>query len=261
MNPDPSVLAGQIQTLWLLTSAALVLFMQAGFCGLEAGTVRHKNSINVAIKNVVTLCVSFPMFYVIGYSMMFGADHHGLYGTPVPFMADRPVSELTPRSCSRLAFCATATTIVSGGVAERCRFLPYVLVIFAMSFAIYPLFGHSVWGGGLLAKAGYHDFAGSSVVHMCGAGVTLAGIQVLGPRHGRFGADGKPRPVPASSMPLVALGVVILVFGWIGFNGGSAPLSERTALIVANTLLAGCIGGLARAAGHVGLRAGSRAST
>ena len=243
MNPDPSVLAGQIQTLWLLTSAALVLFMQAGFTVLEAGTVRHKNSINVAIKNVVTLCVSFPMFYLIGYSIMFGPDHHGLYGTPVPFMADRPVSEFAA-FVFQAGFCATATTIVSGGVAERCRFLPYTLVVFAMSVAIYPVFGHSVWGGGLLAKAGYHDFAGSSVVHMCGAGVTLAGIQVLGPRRGRFGTDGKPRPVPASSMPLVALGVVILAFGWIGFNGGSAPLSERTGLIVANTLLAGCLGGL-----------------
>jgi ammonium transporter, Amt family len=244
LNPEPSVLSGQIQTLWTLVSAALVLYMQAGFTVLEAGTVRHKNSINVAIKNVVTLCVSFPMFYLIGYSLMFGPDHSGVYGTPVLFMADRPVSEFAT-FVFQAGFCCTSTTIVSGGVAERCRFLPYTLVIFVMSIAIYPLFGHAVWGGGLLARAGYHDFAGSSVVHMAGAGVTLAGIQVLGPRRGRFGPNGEPRAVPASSMPMVALGVVILAFGWIGFNGGSAPLSERTGMIVANTLLAGCFGGLA----------------
>jgi ammonium transporter, Amt family len=244
LNSDLAAVSTQVQTLWTLTSAALVLFMQAGFCCLEAGCVRHKNSINVAIKNVVDLCISFPAFFVVGYALMFGADQLGLYGEPVLFLSDKQPAELTA-FVFQAAFCSTSATIVSGGVAERCRFLPYVLVTIAVSVLIYPLFGHSVWGNGLLAQIGYHDFAGSSVVHMVGAGVTLAGIQVLGPRAGRFDADGKPHSVPASSMPLMALGVMILLFGWIGFNGGSAPLGDKTALIIANTMLAGCFGGLA----------------
>jgi hypothetical protein len=112
------------------------------------------------------------------------------------------------------------------------------------SALIYPVFAHLAWGGGYLAQRGYHDFAGSSCVHLLGAGISLAGILVLGPRNGRFGPDGKPRPVPASSMPMVALGVVILVFGWVGFNGGSAPLGPNTGLIVTNTIIAACFGGL-----------------
>jgi ammonium transporter, Amt family len=244
LNPDLTALSAQVQTLWTITSAALVFFMQAGFCCLEAGSVRHKNSINVAIKNVADLCISLPAFFVVGYALMFGADRFGLYGKPTLFLAGSQPQELTA-FLFQAAFCATSATIVSGGVAERCRFLPYVLITLAVSLLIYPLFGHSVWGNGLLARIGFHDFAGSSVVHMLGAGVTLAGIQVLGPRAGRFDADGKPRAVPASSMPMVALGVMILMLGWIGFNGGSAPLGETTATILANTLLAACFGGLA----------------
>lgn len=222
---------------------ALVLFMQAGFTVLEAGTVRHKNSINVAIKNVVTLVISVPAFYIIGYALTFGADQFGLYGKPVPILADKTNADM-PHFLYQSMFCATAATIVSGAVAERLRFLPYVISTVVTSALIYPIFGHLAWGGGYLAQRGYHDFAGSSVVHSVGAGISLAGIIVLGPRHGRFGPDGKPRPVPASSMPMVALGVVILIFGWAGFNGGSAPLGAKSGLIITNTVLAACFGGL-----------------
>jgi len=234
------------QLCWLLVSSALVLFMQAGFACLEAGSVRHKNSINVAIKNLVDMCASVPAFFIIGYSLMFGDDLYGFIGKPTLFL-----SNLTPKDMAmfffQVTFCATGATIVSGGVAERCRFLPYVIMSVGIGLFIYPVFGHWVWasgpGQGWLSKLGYHDFAGSSVVHMLGGGVALAGIQVLGPRIGRFDKDGKSRPIPPSSIPLSACGAFILVFGWIGFNGGSAPLGEMTATIIVNTILAACFGG------------------
>jgi Amt family ammonium transporter len=260
MPPDlitPEVTAAFPALAWLLCASALVFFMQAGFAAVEAGAVRHKNSINVALKNVVDLCASFAAFFVVGYSLMFGASWEpiGLVGTPRLFLdgveavdpAGSDVFTLFPLAMFlfQVTFCSTAATIVSGGVAERCRFLAYVLVSVGVAGVLYPLFGHWVWGGGWLADLGYHDFAGSSVVHLLGAGVTLAGLYVLGPREGRFGADGSVRRIPASSMPMQALGVFILAFGWIGFNGGSAPLGVQTPMIIVTTLAAGCFGGLA----------------
>lgn len=243
MSTDVSALETNLQAAWLLLCTALVLFMQAGFTVLEAGTVRHKNSINVAIKNVVTLVLAVPAFYIIGYSLTFGVDRLGLYGEPVMVLANKTNADYAHFAYQAM-FCATAATIVSGAVAERLRFLPYVISTVVTCALIYPLFAHLAWGGGYLAQKGYHDFAGSSCVHTVGAAVSLAGVLVLGPRNGRFGPDGKPRPVPASSMPLVALGVCILIFGWVGFNGGSAPLGATSALIITNTILAACFGGL-----------------
>lgn len=243
MSTDLTALETNVQNGWLLLCTALVLFMQAGFTMLEAGTVRHKNSINVAIKNIVTLVLALPAFYVIGYALMFGADRLGLYGQPALILSDKSSADY-PHFLYQSMFCATAATIVSGAVAERLRFFPYVISTVITCALIYPLFGHLAWGGGYLAQRGYHDFAGSSCVHALGAGVSLAGIVVLGPRNGRFGPDGKPRPVPASSMPMVALGIAILIFGWVGFNGGSAPLGPKSGLIITNTVLAACFGGL-----------------
>jgi Amt family ammonium transporter len=179
----------------------------------------------------------------MGYAIMFGADRGGLFGSPNLFLSNLEGEELTS-FFFQAAFCSTTATIVSGGVAERCRFLAYVLVTAAVGLFIYPIFGHWAWGQGFLHELGYHDFAGSSVVHMVGAGVALSGMQLLGPREGRFDRMGKPVPMPGSSMPTVALGVMILLFGWIGFNGGSAPLSSQTPAIIVNTVLAGCCGGL-----------------
>lgn len=241
---------------WLLISAGLVFFMQAGFLALESGMVRYKNSINVALKNVVDTCTSFIAFLVIGYSLMFSpsADPIGLIGMPVPFLSDLALLNTAGTDVYTIfpfafflfqaTFCNTAATIVSGGVAERCRFMAYVLVSFGIGLVIYPVFGHWAWGGGWLARLGFHDFAGSSVVHLLGAGITLAGVVVLGARAGRFGPDGRPRTIPASSMPLVALGVLFLAFGWIGFNGGSAQLGAQTATIIVNTLTAGAFGAI-----------------
>jgi len=236
---------------WLFISAALVFLMQAGFALIETGSVRHKNSVNVALKNILDLCVSFPAFFIVGFSLMFGSTVSGWVGTPSFFLHNLTVQTLAidPTTLAfflfQATFCATAATIVSGAVAERCRFMPYFLVSIGVSVVIYPLFGHWVWGGGWLGAMGYHDFAGSSVVHMLGAGVALAGVQKLGPRIGRFDSQGRPKKIPASSMPLVAIGAVLLAFCWVGFNGGSAPLGNKTALILVNTLNAACFGGLA----------------
>jgi len=142
-----------------------------------------------------------------------------------------------------MVFCGTAATIVSGAVAERLRFLPFLLESAVLSGFLYPLFGHWAWGGGWLASIGYHDFAGSSVVHLMGAGVGLTGILLLGSRKGRF-VDGKPREIQGDNLILSALGTFILFFGWIGFNGGSAPFGHSTGLIVTNTVLAGCFAGM-----------------
>ncbi len=240
---------------WLMVCSALVLLMQAGFTAVETGSVRYKNSINVALKNVIDLCCSFAAFFVVGYSLMFGASvtigGWGIIGTPDLFLSnlDGATTAITATTMAyflfQATFCSTAATIVSGGVAERCRFMAYVLVSFGVALVIYPVYGHWVWGGGWLSQLKFHDFAGSSVVHLLGAGITLAGIIILGPRLGRFDASGKAHRIPASSMPLVAIGVCILAFGWVGFNGGSAPLGSSTAIIIVNTLLAGCFGGLA----------------
>ncbi len=256
---DAKLLANLPALAWLLMCSGLVFIMQAGFAMVEAGSVRFKNSINVALKNVIDLCCSFAAFFVIGYSLMFGpsvgAMGAELIGTPALFLdgltayqpAGSDVYSLFPYASFlfQATFCSTAATIVSGAVAERCRFMAYVLVSIGIAVVIYPIFGHWTWGMGWLADLGYHDFAGSSVVHLLGAGVALAGVQVLGARAGRFATDGAPRRIPASSMPMVAVGVVVLAFGWIGFNGGSAALGKDTATIIIATLLAGCFGGLA----------------
>lgn len=241
---DIARLESIVQIGWTLFASALVLFMQAGFCCLEAGSVRQKNSINVALKNIVDLCGSIAAYFAVGYGLMFGLSHGGLFGTPQWMLTGVPDAELVA-FFFQATFCGTAATIVSGAIAERCRFLPYLIVSIVLGLLIYPVYGHWVWGGGWLSGLGFKDFAGSSVVHMVGAGVALAGIQVLGPRKGRFGPDGKARALPASSMPMVAVGTIILVFGWIGFNGGSAALSENSGLIIGATVLAACFGGLA----------------
>ena len=243
LQTELTSLDGLVQSSWTLVCAALVLFMQAGFCCVEAGSVRHKNSINVALKNIIDLCASFSVFFLVGYSLMFGVSKAGFLGTPHFALSDIANDDLLG-FLFQATFCSTAVTIVSGGIAERCRFLPYLLMSIVIGTIIYPIYGHWVWGGGWLGEMGFKDFAGSSVVHMIGAGVALAGIQTLGARSGRFDAQGRTSKIPASNMPLVAIGVVILTFGWIGFNGGSAALSNETPMIITNTIIAACFGGL-----------------
>ena len=235
----------EIRNVWLLACTALVFFMQAGFCCLEAGAVRSKNSVNVALKNVIDFLVATMCFYVVGYSLMFGKSWiTGVIGHPNLFLKDLKAQE-SFMFLYQLVFCGTSATIVSGAMAERLRFLPYVMGSAGLSLLIYPLYGHWAWNqDGMLFRMGFHDFAGSSVVHMVGGLVSLAGIQKLGPRIGRFGADGKAKEFFASNVPMVALGTFILYFGWIGFNGGSAPFGPNTGFIVLNTVLGGAFGGL-----------------
>jgi Amt family ammonium transporter len=228
--------------IWLLVSIALVLFMQAGFLCLEAGAVRSKNSLNVAIKNFVVEILTTCAFFTCGYALMFGVSWKGVLGIDAPALMNVGPERILP-FLFQMVFCGTAATIVSGAVAERLRFLPFLLSSTVMASLLYPLYGHWVWGGGWLSRMGYHDFAGSSVVHIMGAGVGLAGILLLGPRKGRF-ANGKTQPMAGENLILSALGTFILFFGWIGFNGGSAPFGLMTGTIVANTLLAGCFAGM-----------------
>ncbi|MCB9496897.1 MAG: ammonium transporter [Fibrobacteria bacterium] len=229
-------------SLWLLVSTGFVLFMQAGFLCLEAGSVRRKNSVNVAMKNFVVEILTTCTFFTIGYAIMFGGTWKGIFGVSAPALGGIPKEELF-QFLFQAVFCSTSATIVSGAVAERLRFLPFLLQTALLSAFLYPLFGHWVWGQGWLSSMGYHDFAGSSVVHLMGAGAGLSGIVLLGPRRGRF-VDGKVRNLGGSNLIIAALGTFILIVGWIGFNGGSAPFGMQTASIVANTLLAGCFAGL-----------------
>jgi Amt family ammonium transporter len=236
---------------WMLMCAALVMLMQAGFCCLESGLARSKNSINVAVKNFVDFCISSAIFWLFGYAIMFGASQFGLFGTSGFFFSDQSTPWLTGFFLFQLVFCGTATTIVSGAIAERMRFGAYLLTAAIISGVIYPVIGHWAWNGadsglpqGWLGRLGFLDFAGSTVVHSVGGWVALAAVLVVGPRRGRFGPAGKA--MHGHDLPLSTLGAFLLWFGWFGFNGGSTlGLSDRIPIILVNTNLAAAFGGLA----------------
>ncbi len=238
---------------WVLLCAILVFMMQAGFTCLEAGTTRAKNSINVAVKNMGDFVVTVLAFWLVGYGIMFGPGlTEGLAGWigGGPFM---PSFEETPSEGTvflfQAMFCATAATIVSGAAAERMRFVGYMAITLVVALVIYPLIGHWAWSpDGWLAGYGFVDFAGSTVVHSTGGWLALAAVIVLGPRRGRFAADGTPRVIQGSDQPLAVLGVLLLYLGWFGFNGGSTlALDGRVPGIIVHTVLAGAGGALAAA--------------
>ena len=237
---------------WLLICAVLVMLMQAGFSCLETGLVRAKNSINVAIKNLVDFCIASVLFGLFGFALMFGASWAGLVGTD-HFIGQLP---LTPWGAAffffQMMFCGTATTIVSGAVAERMTFVGYAVLSAVVAGIVYPIAGHWSWGGvfdpaaglGFLKALGFHDFAGSTVVHSLGGWCALAAIVTIGPRIGRFGPGGGP--IEGYSLPISTLGVFLLWFGWFGFNGGSTfVLDGRVPGVMVNTGLGGAAGGLA----------------
>ena len=237
---------------WTMLAAALVLMMQAGFLLLEAGFCRSKNSINVAQKNIADLVVSVSCFWLIGFAVMFGASQGGLFGWSWELAAlDNSEDWSFTFFVFQAVFCGTAATIMSGAVAERFAFGGYILVTLAIALLIYPVFGHLAWGNLLssdnpayLADKGFIDFAGSTVVHSIGAWVALAAICVIGPRIGRFDADGRPVEIQGHSPVLSAAGAIILFVGWIGFNGGSTTAGTPDfAHIVAATVVAGVFGG------------------
>lgn len=232
-----------INTIWVLLGAALVFFMQAGFAMVETGFTRAKNAGNIIMKNLMDFSIGTPVFWLIGFGLMFGGSGSFIgsikgiaseanYGTAmlpdgVPFFAFL---------IFQTVFCATAATIVSGAMAERTKFLSYCIYSLIISLVIYPISGHWIWGGGWLASMGFHDFAGSTAVHMVGGVAALIGAAILGPRIGKYHRDGRPRAIPGHSLTLGALGVFILWFCWFGFNGCSTVSMEGEAIVSAGKI-------------------------
>jgi Amt family ammonium transporter len=238
-----------IDTVWVLISACLVFFMQAGFAMLEAGSTRSKNAINIMMKNLMDFSFATLSYLAIGYAFMFGAGT-SLIGLEGFFLGEFGGSEVDLAFWFfQLVFAGTAATIVSGAVAERTKFAAYIIFSIVITAFIYPIAGSWVWrGDGWLAQLGFSDFAGSTVVHSLGGWAALMGAILLGPRIGRFNAEGKPQNIPGHSAPLAGLGVLILWLGWFGFNAGSQVAAGSSddataiALIAANTTIAAASG-------------------
>ncbi|MDP4093771.1 MAG: ammonium transporter [Bacillota bacterium] len=253
---DINTIAHGLNTVWVLLAAALVFFMEAGFAMLEAGFVRAKNSLNIIMKVFIDCCAGLIGYWAIGFGIMYGADKLGIFGTSGYFvqgsMSNLPLLKQFGLPVEvywmfQAAFAVAVATIVSGAVAERMKFVPYMVFSFAATAIIYPVAGHLIWNpNGIFAKMGMLDFAGSAAVHAVGGWASLAAVLVLGPRLGKFKKDGTANVLPGHSMPLAALGAFILWFGWFGFNPGSAlnGLDGSIAHIVVTTNLAAAAGGL-----------------
>jgi len=219
-------LFSSVNTIWVLLAAALVFFMQAGFAMVEAGFTRAKNAGNICMKNLMDFSIGTATFWLLGFGLMFGGSNaligifdpmvKGAYDSILPLGVPLPAFLIF-----QTVFCATAATIVSGAMAERTKFITYCIYSIFISAIIYPVSGHWIWGGGWLAQLGFHDFAGSTVVHMVGGVCGLVGAKMIGPRIGKYTSKGKSKAILGHSLPLGALGVFILWFGWFGFNGGS----------------------------------------
>lgn len=235
---DFNALATSMDVGWTLIAAALVFFMQAGFAMVETGFTRAKNAGNIIMKNLMDFSLGTPIFWLVGFSIMFGSMN-GLFGG-FDFFADGVVGEgyNWTTLIFQTVFCATAATIVSGSMAERTKFSAYCIYSMVISAIVYPISGHWIWGGGWLAELGFHDFAGSTAVHMVGGVAALIGAAILGPRIGKYTKDGKARAIPGHSLTLGALGVFILWFCWFGFNGGSTvALSGEGAEVAARVFV------------------------
>ncbi len=212
-----SVTPENINTIWILLGAALVFFMQAGFAMVETGFTRAKNAGNIIMKNLMDFAFGAPIFWIVGYGLMFKGTGKFIGGLDFFTNAGGDYATLIFQT----VFCATAATIVSGAMAERTKFKSYLVYSVVISALIYPISGHWIWGGGWLSQLGFHDFAGSTAVHMVGGVSALIGATILGPRLGKYDKNGKPRAIPGHSLTLGALGVFILWFCWFGFNGCS----------------------------------------
>ena len=225
-----------VNTIWVLLGAALVFFMQAGFAMVETGFTRAKNAGNIIMKNLMDFAIGTPLFWLTGFGIMFGGagafiggfdplvrgDYSGILPAGVPLPA---------YLIFQTVFCATAATIVSGAMAERTKFISYCIYSAVISAVVYPVSGHWIWGGGWLARMGFHDFAGSTAVHMCGGAAALIGARILGPRIRKYTEDGKPNAILGHSLTLGALGVFILWFCWFGFNGCSTVAMDSDAAV------------------------------
>ncbi len=231
-----------VNTIWVLLGAALVFFMQAGFAMCEAGFTRAKNTGNILMKNLMDFCIGTPLYWLVGFGIMFGAGT-AAFGWLDPFIM-KDYAHILPAGVPvwafaifQTVFCATSATIVSGAMAERTKFSAYCVYSAAISLFIYPVSGHWIWGGGWLANLGFHDFAGSTCVHMVGGVCALIGAKMLGPRIGKYGADGKPRAILGHNLSIAALGVFILWFCWFGFNGASTVGMDSDELIASASLV------------------------
>lgn len=248
-----------VDTLWVFLSAILVFFMNLGFASVEAGFARAKNTVNILSKNFIVFAVSSLGFLLLGWGIMFGGDnpfigteHLFILGGADNSFYDDTLTSSVPfwgKFFFQLVFCGTAATIVSGAVAERVKYVSFIIFSFVLTLVIYPIVGHWVWGGGWLANLGFMDFAGDTVVHSVGGWAALAGAWILGPRIGKYGKDGKSRAIPGHNLTIAALGVFILWFGWFGFNPGSqlaaATTDDARAIshVFLTTNLAACAGG------------------
>ena len=218
-----------INIMWTMLGAFLVYFMQAGFAMCEAGFTRAKNTGNILMKNMMDFVLGSLFFFIFGFAIMHGTDWIGIIGirgffNPVSLADADALMNGLPVGVFMIfhtVFCATAATIVSGSMAERTKFAAYLAYSAAISIFIYPVSGHWIWGGGWLAELGFHDFAGSTAVHMVGGICALVGAKILGPRIGKYDKEGKVRAIPGHNLPIAALGVFILWFCWFGFNCGS----------------------------------------
>ncbi len=207
-----------LDTVWVLLGAMLVFWMQAGFALVEAGMTRSKNTANILMKNFCDFMCGTVIYWVLGFSIMYGAGNYFFGWEGFGFIGS---DSNIPAECTfifQTMFCATAATIVSGAMAERTKFSMYFVYSIVISAIIYPIEGHWSWGGGWLDSLGFHDFAGSTVVHLCGGALALAGAMVLGPRIGKYSKSGKSRAIPGHNLALCALGVFCLWIGWFGFN-------------------------------------------
>ncbi|MCR4564760.1 MAG: ammonium transporter [Bacteroidales bacterium] len=219
-----------LDTVWVLLASMLVFFMQPGFALVEAGFTRSKNSANILMKNFVDFMVGTVLFWMLGFALMHGSGN-GFIGSWNLFDFSFYPDTNIPKECFLIfqtMFCATAATIVSGAMAERTKFSTYIVISIIISVLIYPIEGHWVWGGGWLSQMGFHDFAGSAVVHTCGGSIALAGAMVLGPRLGKYAKNGRSLAIPGHNLALGALGVFILWMGWFGFNPGSQLAADGT---------------------------------
>lgn len=238
-----------LDTIWVLLAAMLVFFMNLGFAAVESGFARSKNTVNILSKNFIVFAVSSLGYILLGWGLMYGdgngfiglkglfmlsgadnspatgADYSGVYSaiswTGVPFYA---------KFFFQLVFCGTAATIVSGAVAERIKYISFIVFSFVLTLFIYPIVGHWIWGGGFLSQLGMFDFAGCSVVHSVGGWAALSGALILGPRVGKYTKDGKIHPIPGHNLGLATIGLFVLWLGWFGFNPGSTMSADPNAI-------------------------------
>ncbi|MFU7515707.1 ammonium transporter [Clostridium sp. HCS.1] len=228
-----------IDTIWVFLAGILVFFMNLGFASVEAGFARSKNTVNILSKNFIVFAVSSLGFMLLGWGLMFGGDNPFIGTKKLFILGNADLSFYNETLTAnvpfwgkfffQLVFCGTAATIVSGAVAERVKYLSFIIFSFVLTLIIYPIVGHWVWGGGFLASLGFMDFAGDTVVHSVGGWAALAGALILGPRIGKYGKDGKVKAIPGHNMSLAVIGLFILWLGWFGFNPGSTMSFQNPA--------------------------------